>query len=958
MPAEIVDETVEKYGRLVVRRAAEYGQTVEHSLAEMLCKPSPMTVVGDNGVIVPIVTLPGIHLGSLAADGSGGLLGPAQRRILMVGCWPNSVEDKNGRLFHGEWVQEFRQLCLKTGFPASDVYYTTYVKQYVDGKKTSIPKELVADFQPMFLRELETVRPELVIILGSKVLKAVMGSKATMDQYKNRTLSAEESPLKIKTAAITDFSAIIHMPETRSAIELDLTRIVNELVNHTPTVQDDLKTSYSFVQSLDDLKRGLEQLESEYSGWVSVDCEWGGRNYLEGDLRCIQFSWAPGKALVAVFHSKDMQPTPLQAQKEEAWKAIKALVENGKTRLIGHFIRADLPWMQHNGVNVASASLNGWDTALAGHLLNENWGQGLEVYTARHTQMGRYELQLSSWIKENRYDVETLAYGGIPDEILLPYAAQDADATFRIFLMQYEEMHRAGNERVRELFQYLVMPATLPILEIETTGMNVDHARLELLSQKYTEKRRQLTQKLQELLNWPDFNPDSPAQKAAALFGWVKKGSKSGPPEGVKLRRFEPIKATNDKKWSEVLQNPAKMDSYTPSTDRSVLTSLLLVHKEDELLNAMLLYTAVSQTVKTFTGEFVDTVDEHGNSSHSIDGGIMPKLWKDGRVHTRIRQTIETGRYGHSDPNMAQLPKTAEDLVGKAFKGDSGTVASIRSCFRADPGWVLLDCDWVQAELFVMAWLSGDTNMQRKLSDPGSDFHSEVAIEMFRLDPPPAGYAKGKKEWLKESGNSKYRTIAKTITFGIAYGRGAAAIKEAVYMEGVNITIEEAQGSVDKFKETFPQLAHWLEEQQSKVESQGYVENGFGRRRRFEKTEDREQLGHQRRQAMNAPIQGTVGDLMSLALVNLYMIREVERPHLQYRVVMSVHDQIIVTCPVEQAEETLEVMRLAMCERCRIPGNDLVLGIDPEVCIRWSEPLTAEDVASYPSLAKYAKLGK
>jgi DNA polymerase-1 len=174
-------------------------------------------------------------------------------------------------------------------------------------------------------------------------------------------------------------------------------------------------------------------------------------------------------------------------------------------------------------------------------------------------------------------------------------------------------------------------------------------------------------------------------------------------------------------------------------------------------------------------------------------------------------------------------------------------------------------------------------------------------------------------------------------------------------MEGVNITLEEAQEAVDKFKATFPQLAHWLISQQEKVGSQGYVENGFGRRRRFEHTEDNELLAHQKRQAMNAPIQGTVGDLMSLALVNLYMIREAERPHLQYRVLMSVHDQVIVSCPVEQIEETMEVMRMAMCERCRIPNNDLVLGIDPEVCIRWSEPLTDEDVATYPVLGKYKK---
>ena len=106
---------------------------------------------------------------------------------------------------------------------------------------------------------------------------------------------------------------------------------------------------------------------------------------------------------------------------------------------------------------------------------------------------------------------------------------------------------------------------------------------------------------------------------------------------------------------------------------------------------------------------------------------------------------------------------------------------------------------------------------------------------------------------------------------------------------------------------------------------------------------------------MNAPIQGTVGDLMSLALVNLFMIRTLERPHLKYKVLMSVHDQVIVTCPVDQVEETIEVMTIAMCDRCRIPNNDLLLGIDPEVCLRWGEPLTQEDALRYPTLAAYCK---
>lgn len=954
MPVEIVNKDVETYGNIVVRASTGRTQTLDYTLTDMLYNRYQVTMEGDNGILCPIATLPGIHLDSVKDGVAAAMTGPGYKKIMMVGSWPNSVEDKEKRLFHGDWTLEFKDLMEKAGLDINDVYFTTFVKTHVHGKKTAIPRDMVEDYMPLFKKELEIVKPDLLVILGTKVLKALFGAKATMEHYKNRTLTAEESPLGVKTTAITDFSAVLHVPEMRSGLSVELARIANELESNTTEVVDDTPISYTYCYTVDHLESVLNTIKSEYSGWLSVDCEWGGKNHLQGELRCIQFSWAPGKAVVVVFNHAGMLPTHIGNNKAKAWKLIGELVNNGKTKLIGHFIRADLPWLAHNGVDVMASAMFGWDTALAGHLLNENWAQGLEVYTSRHTKMGRYELALNKWIKDSKYDVDENGYGGIPDEVLFEYAAKDADVTFRIFQVQQQEMNLAENSRIKSLFETVVMPATLPILEMEMTGMNVDIQRLELLSQKYSEKRKELVETLQSMLNWPDFNPDSPVQKAAALFGWMKPGAKTNPPATATLRRFEPIRATNDKKWSEVIKSPETMSSYTPSTERAVLQELLLSNKDDKFLNTMLLYTAVAQTVKTFCGSFI--VNEDG--SHSIEGGILPKLWSDGRAHTRIRQTVETGRYGHSDPNMAQLPKTAEDLVGRAFKDTGKKIPSIRSCFRADPGWVLLDCDWVQAELFVMAWLSGDGNMQQKLSDPGSDFHSEVAIDMFRLPKPPADYSKGLKEWLKESGNGKYRTIAKTITFGIAYGRGAAAIRQAVYMEGINITVDEAQDSIDKFKETFPDLAYWLEQQQNCVgndNSQGYVENGLGRRRRFERTNDRELISHQKRQAMNAPIQGTVGDLMSLAMVNLFMIRSMEKPHLKYKIIMSVHDQVLITCPVEQVEETLEVMRIAMCERCRIPNNDLMLSIDPEVCIRWSEPLTDEDVAEYPALSKYKK---
>jgi uracil-DNA glycosylase family 4 len=934
------------YGAIAVRRAEETGQQVAWSFDEMLRQVTCMTVPAEDdasrgiALLRQVVLLPGINAASKEE-------GPRPARVMLVGSWPNTAETQACRLMHGDWVAEFEALSLKSGFP-SDCYYTTFVKHGIDGKKAAVPKDLVDSFTPALKREIELVNPEMVVLLGSKVLKAVLGSKTTADSLKGRTLSAEESPLGVRTAAVMDFSSIQYAPENRGPIGLELSRLASELAG-PGQVQEKVETEYIYCRGVQHLRDTVDRIRQEAAGFISVDCEWGGSNPQDGWLRCVQFSWAPGKALVAVLHGAGKTPTELQERHEETWAEIRRLVKG--LGLVAHFIRADLPWLQHHGVDIELEALSGWDTGLAGHLLDENWPQGLENYIARHTDMGRYDLPLSQWIKASKYDVDTHGYGGIPDEILEPYAAADADGTFRIFLIQQEEMSAPGNERISSLFRDIVMPATLPILEMENTGMLVDRDRLVLLAQKYTAKRDELAHRLRELLQWPEFNPDSPAQKALAMFGWSKPGKEASVQPGVLLRRFVPVSATDGRKWEEVARKPESLKTASPSTDKETLTSLRLEYPDDLFLEAMQLYSAVSQTVKSFTGSFQE--DEAG--VHSVDKGLLAKIWPDGRIHCRIRQTIETGRYGHSDPNMAQMPKTAEGLVMKAFKGDPSPPPPIRSCFTERDGWCLVDCDWKQAELFVMAWLSGDTNMQVKLSDPDADFHSEVAVDMFKLERPPEGYSKGLKDWLKERGWIKFRTIAKTIVFGIAYGRGAAAVAGAVRLEGIDISLEEAQGAVDKFKTTFPDLAAWLESQQGAVLSKGYVENGFGRRRRFEPTADREMIGHQKRQAMNAPIQGTVGDLMSLALVNMYLARRFEKPHLRFRILMSVHDQILVGCPVEEVEETLEVISTAMCERCRIPGSDLLLSIDPEVCVRWGEPLSDEDVARYPSLAKHAK---
>ena len=939
---------------LVSRLQVQQSLNTADATMKLLCESNVVTVE-EAGTVHVIKTLPGRKMTQIdRSDASqireviskeGGPIAPY--KVMVIGDYPNSFETNTGLLWLGDYTEEFVKACREKGLNCSDFYYTTVVKHGMFIKKTTLPKAWVNWSKELLEAEVGLINPDVIVILGSKALKAVCGNAAKLVDYQGRQFEVDRRPYKgITFVACLSPSSLIYKPENRSQLKLDLSVLKRAVESaEIPTLKTELLTpEYQYISDLDSLKTCVNTIRDEYQGWLAVDCEWAGQTIIDGYLRTIQLSWAPGKAAVPIFVDEHGTATELQQRSEEAWGILQELFEDDRTRLMGHFIRADLPWLHKHGIELGENVTRGWDTGLAGHLLDENWKQALEVYTLRYTNMGRYDTEVKQWIKENKADVEANGFQHVPSDILLPYAAADADVTFRIFIQQYTEMRRENNKDIFSLFENIAMPATLPILEMELEGIGVDQDRMITLAKLYTEGKNKLKQALQTELNWPEFNPDSSDQKVEALFGIGKTNSKGvvviKSPETALLKAYTPVKRTGDgKKWADVLTRGLLSESR-PSTDKATTQTLLIEHPDDPFLNNILYYSAVSQAVKTFTGEYV--AGEDGRAV-DITKGILSKTWPDGKVHCRIRQTVETGRYGHSNPNMAQIPKGAEAVLSHVFDEE---VPPIRSCFVPEPGWCFVDADWVGAELYVMAWLSGDENMQQRLLVPNVDFHSETALDMFQLQPVPEDWAEGTKAWIKHLKMAHLRTMAKTITFGIAYGRGAAAIKEEVYRQGVSITVEEAQEAIQRFKTTYPRLAEWLEDQKVLVGTQGYVSNAFGRRRRFESSNDYEVVAHQERQAMNMPIQGTVGDLMSLALVNLFNYRRVDMPHLNFKILMSVHDQILTTCPIEEVQETLKALQTCMCDRCIIPGCDLKLKIDPEISIRWGSTLTKEQLVT------------
>lgn len=278
---------------------------------------------------------------------------------------------------------------------------------------------------------------------------------------------------------------------------------------------------------------------------------------------------------------------------------------------------------------------------------------------------------------------------------------------------------------------------------------------------------------------------------------------------------------------------------------------------------------------------------------------------------------------------------------------------------------MLVEADYTGAELYGMALMSGDQLMieharRNLLPEDHPDFydmHSNVAVSSFNLPCEPT------KKGLNDIDKKHLRIVAKSVIFGVAYGRGAKAIAIAAKEEGVEITEQEAQAVVDTIFSTYPGLVDFFAECRARavLQEDGYGEeaprwlcNPFGRFRRFQLTDDRKVAGEMERQAQNFPIQSMIADAVSLAIFNIYDSRRT-RPHLDFKIVLQIHDAIILLVHKDSVNEVCEEVlpecmeRMVEIYRCRLDGSmyedspAYSLGIGLECATHWGVPMFPDE---------------
>ena len=261
--------------------------------------------------------------------------------------------------------------------------------------------------------------------------------------------------------------------------------------------------------------------------------------------------------------------------------------------------------------------------------------------------------------------------------------------------------------------------------------------------------------------------------------------------------------------------------------------------------------------------------------------GLLKVISADGRIHTSFQMTVTaTGRLSSTEPNLQNIP------IRKKLG------AQIRTMFVAAPNMTLVDADYSQIELRLLAHISGDENMREAFLS-GEDFHTVTASKVFNVP--------------LEQVDSALRSRAKAVNFGIVYGISAFSLAQ-----DIDVWPNEAKAYMEAYLEKYHGVRDYMKSIVEQAKEQGYVSTLYGRRRELPelKSTNFNMRAFGERVALNMPIQGTAADIIKLAMVHVYERLRAEK--LSARLILQVHDELIVECPECEADHVCEILKEEM----------------------------------------------
>lgn len=418
-----------------------------------------------------------------------------------------------------------------------------------------------------------------------------------------------------------------------------------------------------------------------------------------------------------------------------------------------------------------------------------------------------------------------------------------------------EDLCKVLQEKIKEcnqsdLLTNIEIPLARVLSRMENIGFAVDKEGIKSFGESLTKQINELKQEIYESVG-KEFNINSPKQLGVALF--------------------------------EDLGLPCKKKTKSGySTSADVLEGL---RNEHPVVGMVLNYRTLSKLNSTYCE------------------GLLKVIGEDGRIHSSFNQTeTRTGRISSTDPNLQNIPVRTE--LGR----------EMRKFFNARNGWMLVDADYSQIELRVLADISKDENMVKAFIE-NQDIHAITASQVFDM---PLDYV-----------TSQMRSKAKAVNFGIVYGIGAYSLAK-----DIGVSNKEAKNYIDSYLRHYSGIDRYMKEVVEKAKETGYVETTFGRRRYLPELTASNGMTRAfgERVARNAPIQGTAADIIKIAMIKVD--KRLTKENLEARLILQVHDELIVECP---AHETMVVAMILQEEMEKAVKLSVPLVADSAVGENWFE---------------------
>lgn len=825
--------------------------------------------------------------------------GPTKTKLVLVGEAPGKEEKYGGEPFIGPAGRLLREMISSAGVSEKKLRFENIVRFWPQDEKgfTRQPtnKEVVACIPYLYDTLLEILKTVDVgdslhiLAFGNVALEALTGNKKitsnrgivfplkVLDHYKD----VEKYKILGKSCkvigAIHPSAVLRGSSNYQPKIVSDISFAWKLATGSIPKYWND----YRWMEDPDDFEVWVDMALEKYKNgdieWLSYDLETTGLETYDLENHytvCASFCIEPQKAIVVPLRHKDSPWKNDKFTEQRVLKDMQRLLE--VIPLCGWNLSYDIKWTWlHLKLNIKEI---GFDGFLARRWLFQSHGDN-DLNSCAAQELGfvghgnELEAELAALPKDQQH------YGNISKEVMIIYAAGDADAALQLS-MKYKEMMVASN--LFEPYKEMMVDGLLPVCEMEVDGVCISKDTNDYLIELYPRLMEPHLQ-LVENSQW--------GQSTAAVL--AKRINKDGKAKPLNFN-LGSVATMQELLFNQMRMPVVEQGKTGPSSDREVVETLLewcTVHKELEKKKVLESINELRALKHTYNN-FIKNIEEY--------------IKYDGLFHTNYNiGGTDSGRFSSSKPSLHGQPKGSEarwQFVSR-WRGAGGIICS---------------SDMKQMEVRILASLSNDQNLIDAISS-GVDIHTANASKMFKVP--------------IEKVDKNLRDRAKRCSFGVIYGIGAQTLASRI-----ESTVAEAQGIIDAWYEAFPKTFEFQKNEFKIAKKYGYVSTNFGRIRKIDNIEMSKWGDRAWRQTINLGIQSSASDVTYLAMRRVK--QKIKEAGMRSKVFGFVHDAIITDVFPGELWDLLDILREAMIDWTNSAFDWMKAPIDAdcEIGVAWGYP--------------------